>query len=120
MPINSRSLIPRLLDIHCEVKANRYPNVPDLAKKLGWCEKTIRRDVTYLRDSLGAPLAYDSNRRGFYYTRSDYQFPAIAVSEGELLGVFLGCQLLRQYHGTKLGEHFARLCTRLLIAVKNR
>ena len=113
MPAQRGSLFPRLLDIHLEVKANRYPNVPSLAESLGWCEKTIRRDVTYLRDSLGAPLAYDSHRRGFYYTRADYQFPSIAISEGELLGLFLGSQLLRQYHGTKLGEHLARLCTRL-------
>ncbi len=113
MPANSRSLIPRLLGIHHEVKAKRFPNVPSLAESLDFCEKTIRRDIAYLKKTLGAPLAYDSNRRGFYYTRADYQFPAIAVSEGELLGVFLGSQLLRQYHGTKLGEHLARLCTRL-------
>ena len=102
MITKQRSSLHRLLEIHSEVRENRFPNVTTLAKLLGWSEKTIRRDLRYLRDSLGAPLDYNRNRRGFYYTRPDYQFPSIAISEGELLGVFLGSQLLRQYRGTQL------------------
>ncbi len=113
MPINRRSSWPRLLEIHGEIKATRFPNVATLARSLGWSEKTIRRDIGYLRDSLGAPLDYDRRRRGFYYTRPDYQFPSINVTEGELLGVFLGSQLLHQYRGTELGKQLARLYAKL-------
>jgi predicted DNA-binding transcriptional regulator YafY len=113
MLTKGRSSFHRLLEINLEVQANRFPNVTTLAKLLGWSEKTIRRDLEYLRDSLGAPLVYDRRRRGFFYSRPNYQFPSIAISEGELLGVFLGSQLLRQYRGTELGEHLARLYAKL-------
>lgn len=113
MQIPRRVSLPRLLAIHDEVKANRYPNVVELAERLGWSEKTIRRDFDLLRD-LGAPLAYNPNRRGFYYTRDDFRFPSIAVTEGELIGIFLGTQLLHQYEGTDLGRDLVRLFAKLL------
>jgi predicted DNA-binding transcriptional regulator YafY len=113
MLANRRSSYGRLLKIHEEIQANRFPNVTTLARLLDWSEKTIRRDLAYLRRTLGAPLAYYRPRRGFHYTRTDFQLPAIVVSEGELLGVFLGSQLLRQYRGTELGEHLARLFVKL-------
>ncbi len=113
MLTNQRSSYGRLLKIHAEILASRFPNVSTLARLLEWSEKTIRRDIEYLRDSLGAPLAYHRHRRGYHYTRNDFQLPAIAISEGELLGVFLGSQLLRQYRGTELGDHLARLFTKL-------
>jgi len=115
-----RSSFQRLLQIHQEIQTNRYPNVTTLARSLEWSEKTIRRDLEYMRDSLDAPLAYDAHRRGFHYTRTNYQFPTIAVSEGELLGIFLGCQLMRQYRGTELGEHLARLFAKLSHMLPNK
>ena len=108
-----RSSYHRLLKIHEEIQAGRFPNVTTLARLLEWSEKTIRRDLDYLRESLGAPLAYHRNRRGYHYTRTDFRLPTLAISEGELLGVFLGSQLLRQYRGTELGEHLVRLFSKL-------
>jgi predicted DNA-binding transcriptional regulator YafY len=87
--------------------------VTSLAKLLEWSEKTIRRDLAYLRDSLGAPLLYNPHRRGFFYSCPNYRFPSIAITEGELLGVFLGSQLLYQYRGTALGKQLAGLYAKL-------
>jgi predicted DNA-binding transcriptional regulator YafY len=112
MLTNRRSSYGRLLKIHEEIQGNRFPNVTTLARALEWSEKTIRRDLDYLRESRGAPLAYDRHRRGYYYTRP-YQLSTIVITEGELLGVFLGSQLLRQYRGTELGEHLTRLFVKL-------
>lgn len=114
-----RSSYYRLLKIHEEIQAGRFPNVTSLARSLEWCEKTIRRDIDYLRESLGAPLAYDNHRRGYYYVRRDFQLPSIAISEGELIGVFLGSQLLRQYRGTDLGDHLTRLFAKLMDFLPN-
>ena len=102
-----RSSYNRLLQIHEEVQASRFPNVTTLARLLEWSEKTIRRDLEYLRDSLGAPLAYDRHRRGYYYTQPGYRFPSLVITEGELLGVFLGTQLLR-----RISRHRARPASR--------
>jgi len=114
-----RSSYGRLLRIHEEIQAKRFPNVTTLARLLEWSEKTIRRDLEYLRDSLSAPLAYHRHRRGYYYTRPEFHLPSIAISEGELLGVFLGSQLLRQYRGTELGQHLARLYSKLAEVLPN-
>lgn len=110
---NRRSSNSRLLQIHEEIQANRFPTVPALARLLECCEKTVRRDLAYLRGPLRAPLDFDRRRRGYVYTRSGYHLPKLEISEGELLGVFLGSQLLRQYYGTELGEQLARLFAKL-------
>ncbi len=36
---------------------------------------TAHRDISYMRDRLLAPLAFDSSRKGFYYTDNDFALP---------------------------------------------
>ena len=36
---------------------------------------TAHRDISYMRDRLLAPLAFDASRKGFYYTEDDFALP---------------------------------------------
>lgn len=47
-------------------------------------ESSLRRDFRYLKNELGAPLAYDKKRHGWYYTKP-YKLPAEAFSDDEIL-----------------------------------
>jgi predicted DNA-binding transcriptional regulator YafY len=111
MPANRRQ--QRVLDIHREILAGQFPNVTTLARFLKCSEKTVCRDIDYLRKELGAPLRYSRHRHGFAYTNDSFTLPAIHINEGEMLGLFLGSQILRQYRGTPLGTTLTRLFDKL-------
>jgi proteasome accessory factor B len=71
-----------------------------LAKEWEKNARTIQRDMDYMRDFLGLPLAYHENKYGFYFTEPVSRFPMIPISERELVSVFVAQKALRQYHGT--------------------
>lgn len=59
----------RILWIHRRIMSGSYPNAYRLAEKFHISNRQAHRDFVYLREQLGAPLEYDSSRRGFHYTR---------------------------------------------------
>lgn len=92
----------RLLFIERKIKEGAYPNCSMLAGEWEVSAKTIQRDIDYLRDELNAPIAYDSLRRGFYYTEQDFSLPAMNISESDLFTVCIAQNVLRQYRNTPL------------------
>jgi predicted DNA-binding transcriptional regulator YafY len=75
--------------------------------------KTIQRDITYLRDQLGAPLEYDPLRNGYYYLEPDYHLPFPIVTEGELVALLLTRQIFAQFRGTPFERDLRRALSRL-------
>ena len=47
-------------------------------------DSSLRRDFRYMKNELGAPLAYDKKRHGWYYTKP-FKLPAEAFSDDEIL-----------------------------------
>jgi proteasome accessory factor B len=62
--------------------------------------KTIHRDIEFMRDRLGLPIAYDGTRLGYYYTAEVSGFPNIQITEGELFALLIAEKALQQYRGT--------------------
>jgi predicted DNA-binding transcriptional regulator YafY len=69
------SLLERVYFLHAELSANRYPNSKTLIEAFEISQPTARRDFAYLRDRLLAPLAFDHQQNGFYYTQDDFNLP---------------------------------------------
>lgn len=69
------SLLERVYYFHEELKANRYPNSKALSHQFEVSSATSRRDIAYMRDRLLAPLAFDQQKNGFYYTDQDFSLP---------------------------------------------
>ncbi|RJQ32053.1 MAG: WYL domain-containing transcriptional regulator [Peptococcaceae bacterium] len=109
----NRPRIHRIFFIHKQVKVGRYPNGPALAAELEVSIRTIQRDIAYIRDLMQAPLEYDRNKNGFYYT-GPFEMPPLTLTEGEQVALFLGQKLLRQCAGTPLEEPirsaFEKIC----------
>ena len=59
-----------------------YPNAQRLAERFGISHRQAQRDFEYLRRELGAPIAYDNSRKGFYYEES-YVLPVILSSDND-------------------------------------
>jgi predicted DNA-binding transcriptional regulator YafY len=57
--------------------------------------RTIKRDLQYMRDQLGAPLRYDHSRGGWRYLEVGWTPPPVRIGEGELLAFFTAEKLLR-------------------------
>lgn len=99
-----------------EVKKGKYPNSKTFAKKLidlderhntelAVCAKTIKRDISYLKNTLGAPLEYDRSEHGFYLYMEDWTFPELALSGNELFAELFTRQISMQSVLPSLKEH---------------
>lgn len=62
-------------------------------------ESSVRRDLRYMRDALGAPLCYDSARRLWCYTKP-FKFPSESFTDDEALALHLLQKLVQQHAPT--------------------
>ena len=89
-----------MMQLHAQLQARRFPNCRKLAHELEVSEKTIQRDIEFMRYQLGLPIEYDQLHFGFVYTEPVTSFPNIQVSEGEIVALFVAQKALQQYQGT--------------------
>lgn len=78
---NSQSERQSYIDL--QVRAGKYPSVYQLAADMEVSEKTIKRDIEFMRDRLCVPIAYDRKRRGYYYSEATWGIPAFIVTQEE-------------------------------------
>jgi predicted DNA-binding transcriptional regulator YafY len=97
-----KPLLGRLQLIHQELREKSYPNSTTLAKKHEVTQRTILRDIEYMRTMLDAPIEYDNKRRGFHYTEDNYEFPGIRIRESDLFAICIAEKALELYAGTPL------------------
>jgi proteasome accessory factor B len=79
----------------------------------GVSQKTVQRDIDFLRDQMNAPIAYDRERKSYYFTEATWSMPALLVSEGEILAVLLASRVLEQYHGTPVAASLRQIFRKL-------
>ena len=96
----SRPPLARMLQLHQQIQAGRFPNCRKLAESLEVSPKTIQRDIEFMRDRLNLPIEYNQLQFGFFYTEPVASFPSIEVSEGEIIALFVAQKALEQYRGT--------------------
>jgi proteasome accessory factor B len=94
----------RHVDIDRRVRAGEFPSVQALAGDWEVDERTIKRDIAFMRDRLMAPIEYDRKQKGYYYTEPTWGLPAISLRESELVALLLARQALEQYDNLPLGE----------------
>jgi hypothetical protein len=73
----------RLQWIDAEIRAGRFPNARRVADQFEISPRQAQRDFEYLRDSLGAPLAYSALRRGYRYHGEAYVLPGPYVTPSQ-------------------------------------
>lgn len=73
--------LTRLMHFISMLKENRYPNHPrlveemrklDLAGAYNVTQKTVQRDVNFLKYEYNAPIEYDFNQRGYFLTDPEW------------------------------------------------
>ena len=79
----------RLLSLLSLLQSRPHWNGPDLAERLGITERTVRRDVTRLRD-LGYPVLAEAGRAGGYQLGAGAALPPLLLADDEAVAIALG------------------------------
>ncbi len=98
--LRSRPPLERMLRIHQAVQAGKFPNSTTLAAEIEVVVKTIHRDIAFMRDRMGLPIAFDTKKNGYRYTGEVGSFPSLQLTEGELFALCVAEKALEQYRGT--------------------
>ena len=98
--LRSRPPLERMLRIHQALQSGNYPNSTKLAAALEVSEKSIQRDLDFMRDRMQLPIEYDVRQFGYHYTQEVNSFPTMQISEGELFALLVAEKALQQYRGT--------------------
>lgn len=69
------SLLERIFFFHQETRQGNFPNSRSLVANFEVSSATAKRDISYLRDRLLAPLAFDAKKNGYYYTEANFHLP---------------------------------------------
>ena len=113
----NKSQFKRLLALVELIREQKRPvNCLILGKdKENWgvSQKTVQRDIEFLRDQMNAPIAYNRDRKSYYFTEATWSMPALVVSEGEILSVLLASRVLEQYHGTPAAANLREIFDKL-------
>lgn len=89
-----------MVRIHEALVRGKYPNASSLAAEIEVSTKTIHRDLEFMRDRMSLPLAFNSDRNGYYYTETVNAFPTMQITEGEIFALVVAEKALQQYRGT--------------------
>lgn len=92
----------RFLWFHERVKASTYPNARHLAERFEISPRTAQRDLDFIRDRLNAPLDYDHNKKGYYYTDDSYELPSTWYSEESVISFALAVRLASTIPDTRI------------------
>jgi predicted DNA-binding transcriptional regulator YafY len=106
----------RLNRLCAEIQRGRYPTKAVLARVVELSKRTVQHDLRALVNDFGAPLEFDRTRNGFYFTDPAWRLPAIALTEGELIGFFAAERMLRRL-GAASEVQLARSALRRLAAL---
>ncbi len=118
--LSSRQQLERILKIDRQIRSLCYPNAEGLSGELEVSRRVIFNDRQFMMDRLGAPLAFDRKRRGWYYTESNWALPMVLITEGELLAFFLSVEVGRRYMGTAFEQPLLAAVQKISRTLENR
>jgi len=99
---------------HGQLKACRFPNARKLAERFEISVKQAQRDIEFMRDRLGAPLAYSAEKKGYVFEDSGYELPPVWFKEDELLALCLALRLASTVPDIKLKKSLYELLEKFL------
>jgi predicted DNA-binding transcriptional regulator YafY len=105
------SNLHRIQWIDNQIRESHFPNCTTIAAQFEITRRQASRDVEYLRYSLGAPVEYDHERRGYAYGE-EFEIPKEKLNASD---ISLLAELSRSYEqidtnaGKKIADLFSRL-----------
>jgi len=98
----------RIYQIHRMLRARRSPSMDALIERLEVNRSSVKRDITYMRDRLHAPIFYDKDTNSYRYEcapgEPPYELPGVWFTADELHALIVMQDLLDQLQSSLLGE----------------
>ncbi len=116
----TRSPLERMWRIHDEIDSGSFPNCRTLGGILEVSEKTVSRDIEFMRSRLELPISYHERKFGYYYTEPVQTMPSLDVSEGELVSLLIAQGALQRYRGTPYEASLRSACEKIAGAMRGR
>jgi proteasome accessory factor B len=109
-----------MLRIHEELRRGALINCTKLVRELEVSRKTIVRDIAFMRDRLDLPIEFDAQINAYRYTHPVNSFPAVQVTEGELVALLVARRAVEQYQGTPFHRQLEIAFDKLTGGLKDR
>jgi proteasome accessory factor C len=115
----------RIFQIHSILANRRTPIDPEsLRARLECNRSTMYRLIGEMKDRLGAPIEYDSERGGFVYKQANegqrYELPGLWFSPAELQSLAVMQRMLHDLGGGLLADQLSTITMRLTQLVQHR
>ncbi|OHD63331.1 MAG: hypothetical protein A2176_00005, partial [Spirochaetes bacterium RBG_13_51_14] len=107
----------RIRFIDSKIRDGRFPNARNLADEYEVSERTIHRDIEYMRDMLDCPIGFDKKRRGYYYTEPAFALPNVSIKASELFALCVAEKALEQYRNPPLYDALSAVFGKILASL---
>lgn len=109
----NKALLKRLTVIDREIGEKRFPNKDRLATILEVSSKTIQRDIDFMKFEYDAPIEFNKQRNGFYYSDDKYRLNPIKIDSSDLLALAVTEKVLEQYKNSPYAKYFKKFYEKL-------
>ncbi|MCH7534931.1 MAG: WYL domain-containing protein [Bacteroidetes bacterium] len=118
----------RIIDEMLKNNMKPYPSKEDIRCNLeekGYkvSSSTIEKDIKAMRDEVNlgfnAPIGYDHDRRGYYYTDKDYSIAEIPLTEDETESIRFAATTLYHFRETKIFSDYKSAIEKILNRVSS-
>lgn len=105
----------RLYRLHGLLKRPRPVSMRQIMAALEVAKATVKRDIEYLRDFMGAPILYDRGANGYRYDpgAEEFELPGLWFNDSELYALLASEQLLESVQPALLGPYIGPLKARV-------
>jgi predicted DNA-binding transcriptional regulator YafY len=90
------SQLERVYQLDKMLRRRNPPTRGDILTELEVSPAQFKRDLAFMRDRLGAPIAFDSRSHSYRYSAGDFNLPGLWFSEPEVYSMLLMHSLLEQ------------------------
>ena len=115
----TKTAFTRLTELDRAIREGRHPNALTFSSEYEVSQKTVQRDIDFLR-GLGAPLGYDRDRKGYYYTDANWFLPALNLNQSELQALLLAKMAGTTLKNTPVAREYDRILGKLMDSLPSR
>lgn len=95
------------------LRTSEVASLATLAQAIESSTRTVQRYLAYMKDAMDAPIAFDTVRGGYCYTRPTFDLPGTFLTDEEMRTLFVGLPLLSPIKGTRMERLFRRVFDKL-------
>ncbi|MBL0233793.1 MAG: WYL domain-containing protein [Chitinophagaceae bacterium] len=121
MPVNKNALLRyRIIDSCLTNSMHPFPDAAFMLDKIQEqigteiSESMLNKDLACLKREFGAPIKFDRNRGGYFYSDKNYSFKKLPLSNEEIEALDFSTALLQQLKGTDMFRHFENAINKLI------